>query len=41
MFGLLVIRKWHYFKGLEGLRGLELLEEVCHWGWDLRFQKSI
>lgn len=25
-------------KGLEGLRGLVLLEEVSHWGWALRFQ---
>ena len=24
--------------GLVGV-GVVLLEEVCHWGWDLRFQK--
>jgi hypothetical protein len=23
----------------EGLRGTVLLEEVCHWGWGLKFQK--
>ena len=23
----------------EGLGGVVLLEEVCHWGWDLRFKK--
>ena len=26
-------------KGLEELGGGTLLEEVCHWGWALRFQK--
>ena len=25
-------------KGLEGLRGLVLLEEVSHWGWASRFK---
>jgi hypothetical protein len=28
--------KWHY---LEGLEGVVLLDEVCHCGWALRFQK--
>lgn len=31
----------HYLKGLEGLRIVDLLEEVCHLGWTLRFQKSM
>lgn len=31
----------HYLKGLEGLRNVDLLEEVYHLGWALRFQKSI
>lgn len=40
----LVIREWHYLRknrrcGLAGVR-VGLLEEVCHWGWDLRFQKA-
>lgn len=24
----------------EGLRGMTLLEDVCPWGWALRFQNS-
>ena len=26
---------------LEGLESMALLEEVCHWGWALRFQKPM
>ncbi|EDL00606.1 mCG1042685, partial [Mus musculus] len=25
----------------EGSEGVALLEEICHWGWALRFQKSM
>ena len=28
-------------KRLEGLGGVALLEEVCDWGWALRFQKPL
>jgi hypothetical protein len=28
----LVIWDRHYLKGLEGLGGMALLKEVCHWG---------
>ena len=28
-------------KGLEGLGGVALLAEVCHWAWALRFQKPM
>jgi hypothetical protein len=31
----------HYLKRLEGLVGLALVEEMCHWRWALRFQKSL
>jgi hypothetical protein len=36
-----VTMQWQYFKRLEGLRGVALLEEVCHWGWTLRFQNPM
>jgi hypothetical protein len=35
MFECLVTMEWYYLKGL---RGVALLEEVCHWEWALRFQ---
>lgn len=41
VFEGLVTSEWHYLKGLEGLRGVALLEEVCHWGWVLRFQSPM
>lgn len=25
---------------LEGLGGVPMLEDICSWGWTLRFQKS-
>ena len=34
----LVTREWNCLEGLVGLGGVALLEEVCHWGWTLRFQ---
>jgi hypothetical protein len=41
MFQCLVTREWNYLKGLEGLGGVALLKEVCHWGWALRFQNPM
>ena len=38
IFECLVSRKWHYLKGLGGVA---LVEEVCHWGWALVFQKHM
>ena len=32
IFECLVTRNWHYLKGLKGLGGVVLLEEVCCWG---------
>ena len=45
MFGCLVTREWNCLGrirryGRAGV-GVALLEEVCHWGWALRFQKSM
>lgn len=34
-----VIREYNSLIGLEGLRGMSLSVEVCHWGRVLRFQK--
>jgi hypothetical protein len=39
MFDCLVTREWICVKGLQDFGGVALLEEVCHWGWALRFQK--
>ena len=36
-FECLVTREWHYLKGLGSV---DLLEEVCHWEWTLRFSKA-
>ena len=35
------LKAWSLFGDtvLEGLEGMTLLEEMCHWGWALRFQK--
>lgn len=38
---ILNARKWPCSLGLEGLRGIALLEEVCHWGRTLGFGKSM
>jgi hypothetical protein len=38
----IVIREWCYFRRMRGFCfvgvGVALLEEMCHWGWALRFQ---
>jgi hypothetical protein len=38
VFACLVIREWHY---LRRIRRCGLLEKVCPWEWDLRFQKPM
>ena len=40
--GLVYLKTWDLFGGTvwQGLRGLPLLEEVCHWEIALRFQKT-
>jgi hypothetical protein len=38
---LIYLNTWSSVGGTlwEGLEGVALLEEVCHWKWGLRFQK--
>lgn len=38
---LIYLNVWSLLAELfgEGLRGVALMEEVCHWGWTVRFQK--
>lgn len=33
--------EYNSLEGLEGLGGVSLLEEVCQFWWDLRFQKPM
>ena len=40
-FGLIDLKAWSPVGGTawEGLGGIAVLEDVCHWVWALRFQK--
>lgn len=43
LFACLVAREWHCLRKIRGCGlgvGMALLEEVRHWGWALRFEKS-
>ena len=41
VFEFLATREWNSSKGLEGIGGVALLEEVCCLWWALRFQKPM